>query len=545
MLRSTTTLLALLALSGCKDNDDEPGWEGRHPGECDDGADNDGDGMFDCADSDCTNAPECLPDTGSGLDQDELEAAWNALLERVEYEVEQEGVPGVSVAVLVDGELAFAGGVGVHTYYGGSPVGSDTVYRWNSVSKMHTATAVLRAVEAGTASVDDPITDWVPEFSLNGGDYDPDDITLHHLLSHSSGIPDVWTTSCSDTSDGGLEDYYTENLFELMGPPGAFYNYSNNNWNLLGLAAEGMYGLPFLELIDAEVLDPTGMSTGTFDANDAVEGPYAIGIDSDYDYYTPHLHDCAYMRPCTMLHGSVLDLAETARLHLADGDELLSEDTVQAMRSQLPTGYPDGSTVGWGQFTYSYRGVPYISHTGSGAGFRSQWSIVPEQGFGVVVVANASWADPYQLVQKAFDLFLEHDPDWTPESTQTDPESWTDYEGYYEDPNYWGSVKVEIGSDDKLSLTMLDLGGDSYRLYQYGGDTFFFVRFDYWYSLRFMRDENDEVAWMVNRYWVGTRQEVDSVAPGPAPSTEEARAWAWEHSGRLEAPDGARPMYDD
>ena len=518
-------------------------WEGMTTGECSDEADNDGDGAYDCADSDCAGSPDCTEETGQTLDDDaKLQAAWEALIERVEDEVEQEGVPGISLAVLVDGKLAFSGGVGVHTYASGSPVNSDTVYRWNSVSKMHTATAILRAVEAGEAALEDPVTEWVPELNLGGG-YDPSDITLHHLLTHTAALPDMWTTSCSDTSDGGLADYYLGRRITLMGPPGAFYNYSNNNWNLLGLVAERIYGAPFLELIDSEVLDPTGMTSGTFDVEQAVDGPYAIGVDSNYEYYTPDLHDCAYMRPCTMLHGSVLDLAETARLHLADGDELLSSDTVAAMRSQHTTGYPDGSTVGYGQFTYSYRGVPYIAHSGSGAGFRSQWSIVPEQGFGVVVVANAAWADPYQIVEEAFDLFLDFDPDWQPTSTQTDPDTWGDYEGSYEDPTYWGTLEVYQRDNDKLYMDMLDSGG-SYRLYQYGGDTFFFVRNGYWYTVRFMRDDAGDVGWMVNRYWVGARQ-AQMGAVGAPPSTAEDREMVWQQSARRYRPDSHRPLMDD
>ena len=546
---SKTPYLVLALLLGCSGSEPtqdsaERLWEGRTSGECADGADNDGDGAYDCVDTDCAGAPECALDSGqtNGGGQ-AFDEAWQLLMERVEDEVEQEGVPGISVAVLIDGKLAFYGGVGVHTYASGSPVTSDTVYRWNSVSKMHTATAILRAVEAGEAELGDSVTDWVPELTLGGG-YNPEDITLHHLMTHTAALPDMWTTSCSDTTDDGLATYYQDRTITPMAQPGSFYNYSNNNWNLLGLVAERIYGESFLELIDSEVLEPTGMTSGTFDVHRAVEGPYAIGVDSNYDYYTPDLHDCAYMRPCTMLHGSVLDLAETARVHLADGGNLLSSETIETMRSQHATGYPDGSTVGYGQFTYSHKGVSYVTHSGSGAGYRSQWSIVPEQGFGIVVVANAAWADPYEIVEDAFDLFLEFDPDWQPVSTQTDPASWGDYEGSYEDPNYWGGLRVYLRDNDKLYMEMIDIGG-SYRLYQYGGDTFFFVRNGYWYTVRFMRDDEGAVEWMVNRYWVGSRQSELSSSSAAPPSSSEEQARVWEQSARRYRPELLRPLMDD
>ena len=508
----------VLGLGACGGN-----WEGKSAGACSDGADNDGDQAFDCSDSDCSGSPACAESGGPALAERRQEA-WEKLLERVSYEVEQEGVPGIGVAIVLDGELAFAGGVGVHQDSGANPVSGGMIFRWNSVSKMHTATAILKAQEAGLLGVDDPVTAYVPELELEG--YEPEDISLRHLLTHTGALPDDWRTSCSNTSDEGLASYFTNNSFTPLAQPGSFYNYSNTNWNLLGLVAERVYGLPFVDLMDEEVLEPTGMTNASFDVHEVVDGAYAIGIDRDYSYYTPDLHDCARMRPAGWLHGSVVDLARSMELHLANGDGLLSEETVLAMRSQEPTGYPTGSTVGFGQFSYSYRGVDYVSHGGSGAGFRSQWSIVPDQGFGVAVAANASWADPYQLVEEAFDQFLDFEEGWVPENYQTDPATWVDYEGVFEDPSYWGTIEVYLDSDAKLRLTMLDVEGE-HRLYQAGFDEFFFVKDGSWYTLRFMRDESGVVQWMVNRYWVGSRSDEGTPIPGPAPSSAEEQANIW------------------
>jgi CubicO group peptidase (beta-lactamase class C family) len=250
------------------------------------------------------------------------------------------------------------------------------------------------------------------------------------------------------------------------------------------------------------------------------------------------------MRPAGWLHGSVLDLARSLELHLQDGANLLTQDTVLAMRSQEPTGYPSGSTVGYGQFSYNYRGVDYVSHGGSGAGFRSQWSIVPSRGFGVAIAANASWADPYQLVEEAFDQFLDFDPAWTPENVQTDPATWSDYQGVFEDPSYWGTVEVYLDDNAKLQLLMLDSGG-TYRLYQAGRDEFFFVKDGSWYMVRFMRDEAGLVQWMVNRYWVGSRTDEEAPVPGPPPASTEEQARIWELWAADSQPTSGGPQMDD
>ena len=498
-------------------------WEGRNPGECADGADNDGDQAFDCSDSDCAAAPVCVGVADATVVQ--RHQAWEKLLERVSYEVEQEGVPGIAVAVVLDGELAFAGGVGVHQDSGANPVTAEMIFRWNSVSKMHTATAILKAVDAGEVNLDDPVTLYVPELSLE--EYSPESIQLKHLLTHTAALPDSWRTSCSDTSDEGLATHFAETTFTPFAPAGSFYNYSNTGWNLLGLVAERVYQQPFVDLMAEEVLGPMGMTTATFDVHEAVTGAYAIGIDNDYFYFTPDLHDCAHMRPAGWLHGSVTDLARALEVHVGNGKGVLSEEMTLAMRSQQPTGYPDASTVGYGQFTYNHRGVDYVTHGGSGAGFRSQWSIVPEQGFGIVVAANARWADPYQIVEEAFDQFLDFDDAYAPENVQTDPTTWTAYEGVYEDPNYWGTLQVYLDDNVKLRLDMVDTGGD-HRLYQAGRDEFFFVKEGSWYTVRFMRDENNDVAWVVNRFWVGTRSDESAPVPGPAPASVDAQRQIWE-----------------
>ncbi|GEM_PF-2392295 len=546
------TVLTLLACTGDDPTEPETLWEGRYPGECSDGADNDGDGAYDCDDGDCDASPDCAPDTvvdtgdtggtADTADPDDtaaqaaaarqafLDAAWEALLIRVSDEVDEEWVPGIAVAVVVDGEIRNADAVGVSQYGGGMAATADTIFRWNSVSKMHTATAVMLQVEAGTMDLDAPITDHVPELVLDGG-YDPADITLRHLMTHSASLPDWYEAQCGQS----LADHWNGTSPYPWAPSGSFYNYSNDGWSLAGRALENLTGLDFRTLLQDQVLTPTGMETGTFDAAWAMDNaPYAIGWDG-WGYYTPENWECLFNDPAAGLWGSVRDVAKTALLHLEDDGSLLSSDSIAAMRSQLTTWYPGDATVGMGQFTYQHRGVDYVSHGGSGAGFRTSWAIVPDQDFGIVVAANASWAEASELVTDAFDLYLDFPEPGEAERYDTDPSTWTVYEGIYEDPVFYGTMIVTLDELEQLYVRFVDSGNDSYRLYQYGHDAFFFVSNDYWYTMRFIPDDTGEVRWFVNRYFVGERAPGAPASPPPL-ATDEERRVIWDLAGLAEEP---------
>ncbi|GAG82087.1 unnamed protein product, partial [marine sediment metagenome] len=94
-------------------------------------------------------------------------------------------VPGVSIACSVDDEIIYAKGFGARDLTKNLPATPHTLYGFGSNSKSYTALAIMQLVEEGKLKVEDPVNNYVP-FKL-GKKEKP--ITLHHLLSHSSGIP--------------------------------------------------------------------------------------------------------------------------------------------------------------------------------------------------------------------------------------------------------------------------------------------------------------------------------------------------------------------
>ncbi len=453
------------------------------------------------------------------------DAAWAALSERVEAQLAEHDVPGMQVSVVLDGRLAYTGAWGTRTYGGAAPVTDATVFRWASVTKMHTATAVLQLAEDGLVDLDAPITDHL-DVDLAPG-FDPAAITPRQLLTHTAALPDVLDWRC-DTDDDALGAYVRTWSPPLYAPPGSFYNYSNSGYTWIGALIEAITGETYADAMAERVLAPAGMATATLDADAAAASEDATGHSAQGDEvwsYELDDYDCAPSRPAAWLHGTATDLARTAEWQLAGGGDLLSAESVEAMHDQLDTHWwPDGTyRVGMGQFAFPYAGLDVVFHDGWVTGFVSAWAIVPASGFGVAVVANADWADPYAVMYDAFELFLGAEDDTWPEAT-TDPDTWEPYTGTYVDPYEYGTIEVRR-EGRALYADFVDVGEDL-RLWQQAGD-YFWAESD-WYGgidVRFIRDDTGTYEWFVTRGGVGTRADEPAAArAGAAPGAARSPA---------------------
>lgn len=449
-------------------------------------------------------------DTATASDRDER---WAAIQDEALDEIHHEGVPGIALGVVLEGEVAYVGAWGDAQYGASIPLTTDTRMRWNSVSKMHVALAVLGLVEEGELALDAPVSDYT---DLDG---DVGDLTLHQAMSHTTALPDIWDTQCQTRLDGFWRAYDTAPHVE----PGTLYNYSNVGWSLVGQVLEQTTGEGFIDLMDQRVLGPAGMETATFDVSGLDQVPASIGYDSG-SFYTPDLHDCAYLRPAGWLHASILDLTTMTALLLDGGGDLVSAATLEAAFAQHPTHGASGSETGYGFFSWDERGIRLVGHGGAGGGHMSYVLLAPDQGAGVAVAFNTRDVSPYDLALQTLETFLDGWEEPDPESWTTDASVWVEYEGNYEDPDGAGTVEVSVGTADKLYLRFVDGSNTWYRLYQAGRDEFFYVS-DGWNYVRFVPHEG-ATRYVANRYWVAERGLPDaSPPPEQVHATETIGAW--------------------
>jgi CubicO group peptidase (beta-lactamase class C family) len=344
--------------------------------------------------------------------------------------------PGASVAVIVGGELVYEQGYGVKRRGGTDPVDAETMFRIGSVTKMLTAAAVMQQVDAGTVFLDDEVTRYVPELAFAG--HWPDEaMTVEHLLTHATGIPDLVFHRSGDTGPNALSDW-AASLAEvgLHAPPGTFYNYSNPNFNLAGLVVERVTGIPYREYMASRVFGPAGMTRTTFDpAVVAADGNAASGHDntapSGEVTYSPDGYDNCVYAPAGYAFSTAGDLARWALLLADGGGAVLSPHSAAAMQSpRRDVGLLPGMAYGYGVFVEPFYDLTVRQHGGNIWGWGAFLLWHPERRFAVAVLANTFQSLPDAAYCIA-DAVLEPDHSVVP-SYPVDPDRIALFEGVYE-----------------------------------------------------------------------------------------------------------------
>lgn len=302
----------------------------------------------------------------------------------VEGYLDRHGLVGATVAVVHDGQVLHTAGYGDSS---GAETTADTPMATGSVGKHMTAFALLQLVDDGSVDLDDPVIEHLPEFALD--DERVSDITIRHLLSHTSGLPSpVIVEPADDLSEGvqRLQDW------QLETDPGQQYSYSNMNYHVAGRLIENVAGLPFAAYLEENLFQPLGMAdTRSVDTTSADDPGLQDGHVTAYGTAIP----LREMEQLIAGAGGVVSTAEDQARWLAmltndgaapGGEQLLSPELLDEAQSPQPGA--DGNGLGW---HLSSEGVdpPRVGHSGATSRYSAQLDIVPSSGYGVVVMLNS------------------------------------------------------------------------------------------------------------------------------------------------------------
>jgi CubicO group peptidase (beta-lactamase class C family) len=265
----------------------------------------------------------------------------------------------------------------------------DTRFNLGSMNKMFTATAVAQLVEKGLLSYDDPISKYVDETWLPREI--TDQVTVHHLLSHTSGIGDYFTDEFWESSRLKWReiDAFKELAQgqELEFTPGERFRYSNLGMLLAGVVIEGASGASYFDYIRENIYEPAGMNgSGSFEIDEPVPN-LAIGYlpdpESEYGYRNNNLLHVAKGGPAGGGYSTVGDLHRFARA-LVTG-KLVSEEALEVM-------WTDKSDVGYGYGFGISEGAAglVVGHSGGFPGINGELAIYVDAGYVVAVLGNYS-----------------------------------------------------------------------------------------------------------------------------------------------------------
>ncbi|HUQ08227.1 MAG TPA: serine hydrolase domain-containing protein, partial [Kofleriaceae bacterium] len=136
-----------------------------------------------------------------------LEAAFASIDAKIEAAMKTNNVPGMAVAIVIDGQTAYAKGFGVADLATKTPARADTVYRIGSITKSFTGLAILALRDQGLLGIDDPLVRWIPEAAgLVYPTRDAHPLTLRQMLSHSAGLPRMGDFPRADATEQQVVD---------------------------------------------------------------------------------------------------------------------------------------------------------------------------------------------------------------------------------------------------------------------------------------------------------------------------------------------------
>ncbi len=305
-------------------------------------------------------------------------------------------LPGLAVAVTDERQLLWAEGFGFTDRDRRIPVTADTIFSVQSMSKTFTATAVLVAVQEGLLDLDEPITTYLPGFTVHSlfEEHPERRITLRHLLSHSAGFThEAPVDNNFELGPVRFEDH-VRSISDtwLRFPVGSGSAYSNVGISLAGYILQRASGRPFEQLMEEKLLLPLGMTGSTFDpACIRAARNRAVGQARPF----PRVPLEIPLIPEGGLYASANDLARFIRFQLNQGTvggrRVLRPDLLERMAEvQVPVrGAPAGYGLGVNRSRRNRDGAADIFwHGGGGYGFLSFMAWLPELKIGIAVLTN-------------------------------------------------------------------------------------------------------------------------------------------------------------
>ena len=374
-------------------------------------------------------------------------------------------VPGAAVGVYQDGE-ARVHGFGIASLETRQPVTPDTLFQIGSITKVYTATLVMRLVEEGKLDLDTPVREYLPDLRL-GDERAQQAVTLRHLLSHTSGLEGDRFDDYGLGDDALAKAIAEFHTLRQLTPPGELWTYSNSGFYLAGRVIEAVTEKTYEAAMRELLFEPLGIERSFFFAHEAIVHPVAVGHKQSKPWVAPSVARTYSLPRVVNAAGGVIstvgDLLRFGALHLGggelDGKRVLSEVSVRAMQEPQVRAANIAEAYGIGWALRTAGGERVIEHGGSTFGFQAQLTLVPDKGLAVASLTNGArgWAANHAI----HDWALAHYRGLRrqePEPIQLPPEELAVFAGRYENPHAKATV---VPQDGKLRVEMVALDLES------------------------------------------------------------------------------------
>lgn len=433
--------------------------------------------------------------------------------------VEEKKLPGVSVAVRGPEGVIFEKGYGFTDMEHARPVDENTIYGIASMSKSTVALTLCILAAEGKISLDQPVTDFIPQFRIPGQPRDA--VTLLHLLMHTAGIPPMeplewsialntpgrdsdWVRRMKASSPNQMDkieqiiDYISNCPYQTLGAPGEYMSYSNEGYAVLCTVADIAAGIPLEQFLDKRVFGPMGMTRTVLDQSGERAIPLSGGnITRLFDTDDDDQLTCDDMwstlppfRSCACVKSTAHDMAQyyqcISNRGMIDGKQVIPAEAVELLVGKR---FPlrERSFYCCGLNKRVKHGHVICEHSGGLHGVSSHGGLLLDEGYGFSALCNKSNEDTDDLVWIMYNMVmgrpLEEDHRWLHPTGKAfaDPDMIVgSYLGHEGTPC---TVKVYVkdgnltGENDYGPFRMVWCGGTWFQGFRAGKDPVCRVRF--------------------------------------------------------------------
>ena len=374
--------------------------------------------------------------------------------------MEELHVPGVSVAVIRDGEIEWARGYGMADVESGRPVTPETLFQAASISKPVAALAALRLVQDGRIGLDDDVNTALTSWQVPANEFtEGAPVTLRRLLSHSAGTTvhgfpgyarDVEQPSTVDVLDGnGNTDPVRVDV-----EPGTLYRYSGGGYTVMQLLVADLHGKTFPEVMAETVLGPIGMSRSTYEQplpesrwEEAATGYRADGspVEGGWHVYPEMAPAGLWTTPSDLARYAI----EVQHARVGESDAVITQATAEEMLRPVLSNHGLGPGIGNDGSTFG--------HGGANEGFRCNLVAALDGSWGMVVMTNG---DAGGSLAREILLTLAREYGWPgprPREValvELTPEQLAPFAGGYEIPGF-GVIEISV-AEDRLRADLPD-----------------------------------------------------------------------------------------
>jgi CubicO group peptidase (beta-lactamase class C family) len=325
----------------------------------------------------------------------------------------------------------------------------DTKHRLGSITKQFTAMLIMQLVEQGKLKLDVPISTYLPEYPKKNGDI----ITIHHLLTHSSGIPNMTSFPgfIKDVSVNSYTPIQLVNLFAdstLQFKPGERFEYSNSGYIVLGYIIEKITGKSYEQVLQENIFTPLKMNNTGYDHHETLLKNRASGYEKNgRRYVNAKFLDMSVPYAAGSMYSTVEDL------YLWDqalySNQLLRKENMDLLfNKHIPSG---GSHYGYGWgvggITFANNGghIETVGHGGGIHGFNTQITRIPSDKSMIVLLNNTGGAPLGQMTNAIAAILYDKPYDLPKKSVAYSLADKIDKEGIAASLEYFKGIKDSNG----------------------------------------------------------------------------------------------------